>query len=35
MSNDSEYFKYITLLTDSQKHTIEQHVKEKLTKVKV
>ena len=34
-SNDSEYFKYITLLTDSQKRTIEQHVKEKLTKVKV
>ena len=27
--------KYINSLTDKQKHTIEQHVKEKLAKVEV
>ena len=34
-SNDSEYMKYINSLTDKQKHTIEQHVKEKLAKDEV
>jgi hypothetical protein len=34
-SNDSEYMKYINSLTDKQKHTIEQHVKEKLAKAEV